>query len=88
SKNQNIGEGKHGTVFRGTDRETGRTVAIKSFKVSHRCDIPWTCDLVREIRALRELQLPNIIQLFDIYPEKSSIHLVMEFLPADVEQII
>ncbi|KAJ3311529.1 TFIIH complex serine/threonine-protein kinase subunit kin28, partial [Gonapodya sp. JEL0774] len=45
-------------------------------------------DTVRELRALRELHHPNIIQLYDVFSEKRSLCFVLEYLPTDLEQLI
>lgn len=43
---------------------------------------------LREIKLLRELKDPNIIELIDAYPHKGNLHLVFEFMETDLEAVI
>lgn len=43
---------------------------------------------LREIKLLKELQDPNIIELIDVYPHKSNLHLVFEYMESDLEAVI
>ena len=43
---------------------------------------------LREIKLLKELSHPCIIQLIDTYPQKQNLHLVFEFMETDLETII
>lgn len=62
---EKIGEGAYGVVFKATDTETNKKVAIKKIRLEH-CDegIPQTT--LREISFLKELDHPNIVKLLDI----------------------
>ena len=40
---------------------------------------------LREIKLLKELQHPSIIQLIDVYPNKTNLNLVFEFMESDLE---
>ena len=77
-----VGFGGMGTVYRGTDRHTGQTVAIKRLK----SDIV-TPDLMERFRregdALRDLNHPNIIRLLDALEDQQQHYLVMEYIPGD-----
>lgn len=43
---------------------------------------------LREIKLLKELHDPNIIELVDVYPHKRNLHLVFEFMESDLEAVI
>jgi cyclin-dependent kinase 7 len=43
---------------------------------------------LREIKLLKELHDPNIIELIDVYPHKRNLHLVFEFMESDLEAVI
>ena len=75
-----IGEGKFGLIKLGMNKSTGRNVAIKIINketMSHE-----DLELVRtEIEIMKICQHPNIIRLYDIYEDTSSINIVMEYCP-------
>ncbi len=57
-----IGEGGMGEVFRGRDRQTGETVAIKRLKSGRLSTDPTLVErFEREGDALRALDHPNIV---------------------------
>lgn len=43
---------------------------------------------LREIKLLKELKDPNIIELIDAFPHKGNLHLVFEFMETDLEAVI
>lgn len=43
---------------------------------------------LREIKILKELKDPNIIELIDAFPHKGNLHLVFEFMETDLEAVI
>lgn len=43
---------------------------------------------IREVKFLRELNHPNLIQLVDVFSNKSNLNLVLEFLDTDLEAVI
>ena len=86
-KDKKIGEGTYAVVYSATDIRTNERVAIKKLKLSKLKDgIDFSA--IRELKALSELDHPNIIKLRDVFSHKSSINLVLEFLDADLEMII
>lgn len=88
-KHEAIGEGTHGAVYRGTCRTTGRTVAIKKFKLGASPGADGlSAAALREIKLLRELSSPHVVALLDVVPRKRSLRLVFEFMPADLERVI
>jgi cyclin-dependent kinase 7 len=61
-KDAKIGEGTYAVVYRGTEVNTGRTVAIKKIKMGQFKD---GLDLtaIREVKYLQELRHPNVIEV-------------------------
>jgi len=60
---EKIGEGVYGIVYKGFDRESKKTVAIKQIKFQNETEgIPYTA--LREITILRNLNHPNIVRYF------------------------
>ncbi|CAG8804013.1 1495_t:CDS:2, partial [Racocetra persica] len=89
-KEKKIGEGTYAKVYKGKDRETGRSVAIKKIKLVQ-TEIGFQgieISAVREVKVLRELRHPNIIELIDIYSHQTNLQLVLEYLDSDLEMII
>merc|ERR1719453_108886 len=86
-KMEKLGEGTYGVVYKGRDKETGNTVAIKKIRISSRDDdegIPQTA--LREIGLLRALNHPNIVRLLDVEAEDSKLNLVFEFMEKDLKK--
>ncbi|XP_050691283.1 cyclin-dependent kinase-like 4 isoform X2 [Eriocheir sinensis] len=73
-----IGEGSYGVVYKCRNRETGSQVAIKKFVESE--DDPLIKKIaLREIRMLKQLHHPNLINLIEVFRRKRKLHLVFEF---------
>ncbi|KAJ8308756.1 hypothetical protein KUTeg_013630, partial [Tegillarca granosa] len=74
-----IGEGSYGVVFKCRNRETGTMVAIKKFVESE--DDPLIKKIaMREIRMLKQLKHPNLVNLIEVFRRKKRLHLVFEFV--------
>jgi len=73
--------------FKGVQISTGRKVAIKKIKLSKFND-GFDISAIREIKFLQELRHPNIIELIDVFSNKTNLNLVLEFLDSDLEMII
>jgi serine/threonine protein kinase len=59
-KVEKIGEGTYGVVYKGRNKKTNRTVALKKIRLENEEEgVPSTA--IREISLLRELQHPNIV---------------------------
>lgn len=81
---EKIGSGTYGTVYKAKDRQTQKQVAIKEIRILYEDDgVPSTA--LREISLLRDSNNINIIQLFDVYSTRSSLHLVFECLDMDLK---
>ena len=75
-----VGQGGMGVVFLGHDRQTGRRVAIKTL----RADAEWQPNALerfqREAELLRQLNHPNIVQVFAIVEQDGGTYIVMEYV--------
>ncbi|XP_013603333.1 PREDICTED: cyclin-dependent kinase D-3 [Brassica oleracea var. oleracea] len=86
-KQEVLGQGTYGVVFKATDTKTGETVAIKKIRLGkHKEGVNITA--LREIKMLKELKHPHIILLIDAFPHKENLHLVFEFMETDLEGVI
>lgn len=86
-KREVLGEGTYGVVYKAIDTKTGQVVAIKKIRLGKQKEgINFTA--LREIKLLKELKSPNIIELIDAFPHKGNLHLVFEFMETDLEAVI
>ncbi|KAE9586070.1 hypothetical protein Lal_00009779 [Lupinus albus] len=86
-KREVLGEGTYGVVYKAIDTETGQTVAIKKIRLGKQKEgVNFTA--LREIKLLKELKYPYIIELIDAFPHKGNLHLVFEFMETDLEAVI
>ena len=88
-----IGEGTYGKVFKARDIKTQQLVALKSVKLENEKEgFPITA--VREIKILRQLQHPNIVNMIEIVTDKQDaldfrkdrgeFYLVFEYMDHDL----
>jgi serine/threonine protein kinase len=88
-----IGEGTYGKVFKARDTKTQQLVALKSVKLENEKEgFPITA--VREIKILRQLQHPNIVNMIEIVTDKQEaidfrkdrgeFYLVFEYMDHDL----
>ncbi|GMI75438.1 CYCLIN-DEPENDENT KINASE D1, cyclin-dependent kinase D1;1 [Hibiscus trionum] len=86
-KREVLGEGTYGVVYKAIDTKTGQTVAIKKIRLGKQKEgVNFTA--LREIKLLKELKDPNIIELTDAFPHEGNLHLVFEFMETDLEAVI
>ncbi|KAL7605991.1 cyclin-dependent kinase D-3 [Lactuca sativa] len=86
-KREVLGEGTYGVVYKAIDTKSGQTVAIKKIRLGKQKEgVNFTA--LREIKLLKELKDPNIIELIDAFPHKGNLHLVFEFMETDLEAVI
>ncbi|KAM9147467.1 cyclin-dependent kinase-like 1 isoform 2-T2 [Pangshura tecta] len=73
-----LGEGSYGVVFKCRSRDTGQIVAIKKFLEAE--DDPVIKKIaLREIRMLKQLKHPNLVNLLEVFRRKRKLHLVFEY---------
>jgi hypothetical protein len=70
-----IGRGANAVVFKGLDRETGTTVAVKKMVA----DTDNTIDWRHEIHMLRSLNHPCIVRFIDDGMSDTSLYIVMDY---------
>lgn len=75
-----IGRGGMGMVYRAKQLSIGRTVAIKILPPEHAQDRQFVDRFLREIRALSQLQHPNIAAAIDAGQAQGILYYVMEFI--------
>ncbi|CAI9300379.1 unnamed protein product [Lactuca saligna] len=90
-KREVLGEGTYGVVYKVIDTkvvgQTGQTITIKKIRLGKQKEgVNFTT--LREIKLLKELKDPNIIELIDAFPHKGNLLLVFEFMETDLEAII
>ncbi|KAJ2117493.1 TFIIH complex serine/threonine-protein kinase subunit kin28 [Coemansia sp. RSA 922] len=86
-KEKKLGEGTYAVVYLGHHIRTNRKVAIKKIKLGNmRSGLDMSA--IREVKALRELRHPNVIELIDVFSHKTNLNLVLEFLDTDLENVI
>ncbi|KAK2539039.1 hypothetical protein Q9233_001956 [Columba guinea] len=73
-----VGEGSYGVVFKCRNKDTGQLVAIKKFLESEEDPVIRKIAL-REIRMLKQLKHPNLVNLLDVFRRKRRLHLVFEY---------
>jgi len=73
---EQIGEGTYGQVYRAICQDTGREVALKKMRLlSGRSYWGMPLQLIREIKILKQLQHPNLLQMVEVVTSKSVEHL-------------
>ncbi|KAE9381425.1 Ste20-like serine/threonine protein kinase-like protein [Stipitochalara longipes BDJ] len=77
TKQNCIGGGSFGKVFKGVDKRTGQAVAIKVIDVENAEDE--VEDIIQEISILSELHSPYVTQYHGSYLKGSDLWIVMEF---------
>jgi len=88
-----LGEGTYGRVFKGLDTLTNQPVAVKRAKVEIRSAGGVHFTTIREIKVMKRLNHPNLMNLVDIFNEEgdseelTSVSLVMPFMQSDLGSI-
>mmetsp|Transcript_25574 Transcript_25574/g.100979 ORF Transcript_25574/g.100979 Transcript_25574/m.100979 type:complete len:801 (-) Transcript_25574:700-3102(-) len=83
---QVIGHGTYGTVMLAQDSKTGEQVAIKKMKKRF---ATWEeCLQLREVKALRVINHPNVIRLREVLREKDVLYLVFEHMSCNLYEVI
>lgn len=82
-----VGEGAYGVVLKCRNKETSEIVAIKKFKESEDDDIVKKTTL-REVKILRMLRHPNIVNLKEAFRRKGKLYLVFEYVHNNLLEIL
>ncbi|XP_029030354.1 serine/threonine-protein kinase 36 [Betta splendens] len=82
-----VGEGSFGRVYKGRKKYTGQVVALKFMPKLGRSEKELR-SLRREIEIMRDLQHPNIVQLFDNFETESDVVVVTEYAEGQLFQIL
>jgi serine/threonine-protein kinase len=85
---EQIGRGGMGTVWRGQDRTTRASYAIKVLNESLATDPVAVARFVRERTALMSFRHPHVVTLHDMIVERDTLALVMDLIPGgDLNQL-
>lgn len=87
TKIRKIGEGTFAVVYEGIDIKNNKTIAIKKIKLDAKnpgIDI----SALRELKALKALEHPNIAKLLAVYGSGKNLNLVLEYYQSDLEKVI
>jgi serine/threonine protein kinase len=86
-KQEKLGEGTYGVVYKALDKRTGETVALKKIRLDQEDEgLPATA--VREISILRDLKHPNIVDLKEVINSRGKLTLVFEYLEKDLKKFM
>ncbi|GAA56964.1 cyclin-dependent kinase 7 [Clonorchis sinensis] len=86
-----LGEGQFATVFLARDlNRSGHLVAIKKVKAGPRWVVEDGMNLsaIREVKALKELDHPNILTVLDVFSQDRCICMVFDFMASDLEALV
>lgn len=84
-REEKIGEGTYGVVFKAIDRRTQQFVALKKIRLETEDEgVPATA--IREISVLKELDHENIVRLLDVIHKEKKLYLVFEYLDQDLKK--
>lgn len=72
-----LGEGAYGVVLKAIEKDTGNVRAIKKIP---RAKIRNFQRFLNEVTALKVLDHPNIVKLFEVFTEEENVFLVQEYL--------
>ncbi|CAK77227.1 unnamed protein product (macronuclear) [Paramecium tetraurelia] len=82
-----VGEGAYGIVLKCENKENNQIVAIKKFKETEDNEIVKK-SIQREVKMLRLLKHPNIIDLFEAFKRKGRIYLVFEYVEKNLLEVL
>lgn len=73
-----VNEGAYGIVYKAKNKETNEYVAIKKFKETDEDEVVRKTTL-REVKVLRMIKHPNVVQLREAFKRKGRLFLVFEY---------
>ena len=81
-----LGAGSFGHVEMATNKETGEVVAIKRLKKKYGT---WEeCLQLAEVKALRKMQHPNVVQLKEVVRVVNEAYFVFEYIEQDLYRLM
>ncbi|KJE97811.1 cell division cycle 2 [Capsaspora owczarzaki ATCC 30864] len=87
TKEEKIGEGTYGIVYKATDKRTGEYVAMKKIRLESQDEgVPSTA--IREISLLKELTHMNVVPLKEVIHQNNNLYLVFEYLNHDFKKFL
>jgi len=86
-KQEKLGEGTYGVVYKARHTKTNETVALKKIRLETEDEgVPSTA--IREISLLKELNHPAVVRLMDVLHEDAKLYLVFEYLDCDLKKFM
>ncbi|KAG8342303.1 Protein kinase domain [Trypanosoma vivax] len=86
-RQEKVGEGAYGLVYKARDVNTGSIVALKRIRLDTEEEgVP--CTAIREISLLKELRHQNIVRLLDVCHSENRLTLVFEYMELDLRKYI
>ncbi len=84
-----IGRGGMGVIYRGTDLQLGRPVAIKLIAAEHATDASVRRRFEREARLMAAIDHPNVIPVYAAGEQDGHLYLVMRYVPGtDLQAVL
>ena len=81
---RHLGAGAYAAVKQCVHRLTGMVLAIKVYEKFKLMESQRKKSVIREINALRKLNHPNIMRLYDVIDTTKQLYLVMEYVPGQM----
>ncbi|KAH9588785.1 Protein kinase domain [Trypanosoma melophagium] len=86
-RQEKVGEGSYGVVYKCLDKQTGRIVAMKRISLKLKDEgVPATA--VREVSLLREINHPHVVRLLDVSLQESKLLLIFEYMEKDLQGLL
>ncbi|GAB5371972.1 hypothetical protein AAMO2058_001625700 [Amorphochlora amoebiformis] len=82
-KVKELGRGAFGVVIWGIDIRTGQSIAIKQIRLKSKQDIEKAKEVEHEVRTLKTLSHPNIVELYAVERNGSKLNIIMEYVPSN-----
>jgi serine/threonine protein kinase len=87
-RNEKLGEGTFGVVYRAVDRSNGDVVALKQLRMDNIDVEGMPVSALREISLTRNLCHPNIVRLRDVVRSRGTLTLITEYLELDLHRYL
>ena len=82
-KVKELGRGAFGVVIWGIDTRTGQSIAIKQIRLKSKHDEAKVQEVAREVRTLKKLSHPNIVELYEVDHDGYKLNIIMEYVPSN-----